>query len=222
MLDGNVFTKSAIVADTSAPGPASNLVLVGGTVGVQAQTEQFEILGVDPNLVQSTVINNGGTGVSRLRLIANGSTVDLEASPFGGATVYAPNQEIWLQNRTSGAAPLVVETDSDVTVNYGFNNLSDAKVKANVRDADLGWLQSVFDRAAPKSYDRLGFLAQDFEGAGVTGKTYREGEELLTLDYSRLTAVLWGVVKRLQARVEDLEEGQRRRPKAKAAPRRER
>ena len=34
-----------------------------------------------------------------------------------------------LPNRTSQSAPLVVETDSDVTVNYGFNNLSDTKVK---------------------------------------------------------------------------------------------
>ena len=29
-----------------------------------------------------------------------------------------------------------METDSDVTVTYGFNNLSDSKVKANIRDAD--------------------------------------------------------------------------------------
>ena len=34
----------------------------------------------------------------------------------------------------------MIKTDSDVTVNYGFNNLSDAKVKKNIRDADLGEL----------------------------------------------------------------------------------
>ena len=38
------------------------------------------------------------------------------------------------------------------------------------------------------------------------------GEELLTLDYGKLTAVLWGVCKRLQARVDALE----KRPRAKA------
>ena len=105
--------------------------------------------------------------------------VRLEAASAGGCTLDAPIQEIWLQNRTSGAAPLVVETDSDVTVNYGFNNLSDTKVKENIRDADLGELLAIFDAATPKRYDRvdvahkdrLDFLAQDFEHAGVTGKT---------------------------------------------------
>ena len=80
----------------------------------------------------------------------------------------------------------MVETDSDVTVNYSFNNLSDEKVKTNIADADLDTLQGIFDGAHPKTYDRtdiehhnrLGFLAQDFLGAGVTGKTYRDGEEL--------------------------------------------
>ena len=51
LLDGNVYTKSAIIADTSAPGPASNLVLVGGTVGVLAQTLRHEVTGADVNLV---------------------------------------------------------------------------------------------------------------------------------------------------------------------------
>ena len=95
-------------------------------------------------------------------------------------------------------------------------------MKANIRDADTEWLQAVFDKAEPKNYDRtdidhkdrLGFLADDFLDAGVTGKTYREGEELMTLDYSRLTAVLWGVVKRLQKRVEKLEK--KPKPKAKS------
>ena len=111
-----------------------------------------------------------------------------------------------------------------MTVNYGFNNLSDAKIKENIREADLAELQTIFDAATPKRYDRvdvahkdrLGFLAQDFELAGVTGKTRRGEQELLTLDYSRLTAVLWGVCKRLQARVEALE-NKGRKAKSRAA-----
>ena len=173
-------------------------------------------------VVGAVLKNTAGTGFARLQLDANGSTglVRLEAASAGGCTLDAPNQEIWLQNRTSGAAPLVVETDSDVTVNYGFNNLSDTKVKENIRDADLGELLAIFDAATPKRYDRvdvahkdrLGFLAQDFEHAGVTGKTRRGEQELLTLDYSRLTAVLWGVCKSLQSRIEALE----KKPKAKS------
>ena len=113
-----------------------------------------------------------------------------------------------------------------MTTAYGQNDLSDAKVKQNVRDADLEELQAIFDRAAPKRYDRadvdqkdrLGFLAQDLQNGGVTGKTMWGGQELLTLDYGKLTAVLWGVCKRLQARVEALEKP---RPKAKAKPRKD-
>ena len=117
----------------------------------------------------------------------------------------------------------MIETDSDVTVNYGFNNLSDAKVKENIRDADLGELLAIFNAATPKRYDRvdvphkdrLGFLAQDFALAGVTGKTRRGEQELLTLDYGRLTAVLWGVCKSLQNRIESLE-AKLAKPKAKS------
>ena len=107
--------------------------------------------------------NTAGTGFARLQLDANSSTglVRLEAASAGGCTLDAPNQEIWLQNRTSGAAPLVVETDSDVTVNYGFNNLSDTKVKENIRDADLGELLAIFDAATPKRYDRVDVAHKD-------------------------------------------------------------
>ena len=51
----------------------------------------------------------------------------------------------------------------------------------------------------------------------MTGTARREDRELMTLDYARLTAVLWGVCKRLQRRVEALEA----RPKAKAKPRKD-
>ena len=94
-----------------------------------------------------------------------------------------------------------------VSPSYGQNDLSD-KIKQNVRNADMEEkLQTIFDRAAPKRYDRtdvdwkvrLGFLAQDLQSGGITGKTMWKGQELLTLDYGKLTAMLWEVCKRLQA-----------------------
>ena len=173
-------------------------------------------------VVGAVLKNTAGTGFARLQLDANNSTglVRLEAASAGGCTLDAPGQEIWLQNRLTGQAPLIVETNGIVTTAYGQNDLSDEKVKRNVRDADLDELQTIFDRATPKRYDRadtdqkdrLGFLAQDLQHGGVTGKTMWGGEELLTLDYGKLTAVLWGVCKRLQARVDALE----KRPRAKA------
>ena len=170
--------------------------------------------------------NTATTGVARLQLDANTAAgfAQLEVAPTGNCTLNAPGQEIWLQNRLTGQAPLIVETNGVVTTAYGQNDLSDEKVKRNVRDADLEELQAIFDRAAPKRYDRadtdqkdrLGFLAQDLQHGGVTGKTMWGGEELLTLDYGKLTAVLWGVCKRLQARVEALEKP--KKAKAKSRP----
>ncbi|CAE7780885.1 unnamed protein product, partial [Symbiodinium necroappetens] len=181
------------------------LTLTGGTAGLRAEGA-LELTGIltgteavfpttvhaRAGVVGAVLKNTAGTGFARLQLDANAALgfAQLEVASTGGCTLNAPGQEIWLQNRVTGQAPLIVETNSD---------------------ADLEALQAIFDRAEPKIYDRSdaemtdrrGFLAQDFQGSGVTGTTKREGQELLTLDYSRLTAVLWGVCKRLQSRVEE-------------------
>ena len=100
--------------------------------------------------------NTATTGTARLQLDANTATgfAQLEVAPTGNCTLNAPGQEIWLQNRLTGQAPLIVETNGIVTTAYGQNDLSDEKVKQNIRDADLDELQAIFDRTAPKRYDR--------------------------------------------------------------------
>ena len=173
--------------------------------------------------------NTATTGTARLQLDANTATgfAQLEVAPTGNCTLNVPGQEIWLQNRLTGQAPLIVETNGIVTTAYGQNDLSDEKVKQNIRHADLDELQAIFDRAAPKRYDRadvdqkdrLGFLAQDLQHGGVTGKTMWGGKELLTLDYGKLTAVLWGVCKKLQARVEALEKPKKPKTRRGESPR---
>ena len=168
------------------------------------------------------VKNTASIGTARVQLDSNNATglAKLEVSSASGCVLEAPGQEIGLQNRVTGQAPLIVEISGVITTAYGQNDLSDAKLKENIRDAEEQEMQSIFDRATPKRYfrkdadleEQLGFLAQDFEGTGITGKTQHAGEELLTLNYGRLTAVLWGVCKQLQARVEALET--KRSPKA--------
>ena len=111
--------------------------------------------------------------MARLQLDAN------TATGFAQLEV-ASTDNCWLQNRLSGAAPLIVETNGVITTTYGQNDLSDVRLKTNIADADLEKLQAIFDAAAPKRHDRvdvgqrgrLGFLAQDFEGTGVTGTTF--------------------------------------------------
>ena len=59
-------------------------------------------------------------------------------------TLNVSDQKIWLQNRLTGQAPLTVETNGIVTTVCGQNDLSDEKVKQNIRDADLVEIQSDF------------------------------------------------------------------------------
>ena len=53
---------------------------------------------------------------------------------------------------------------------------------------------------------RLGFASDDFAGTkwkNLTGTVWwSDGTEMVTLDYSHLTSVLWGVCKGFQARLE--------------------
>ena len=104
-------------------------------------------------VVGAVLKNTAGTGWARLQLDANGATgfAQLEVASTGNCTLNAPGQEIWLQNRVTGQAPLIVETTGVVTTSYGQNDLSDARVKQNV---DLDELQAIFDDVAPKRYDR--------------------------------------------------------------------
>ena len=57
--------------------------------------------------------------------------------------------------------------------------------------------------------DQIGFV-QDVQASRKLGATMRktktlDGRELMALDYQKLSVVLWGVVKKLQKRVEKLE-----------------
>ena len=64
--------------------------------------------------------------------------------------------------------------------------------------------------------NQVGFVAQQVEASGPLGKSLCmlkkfEDRELMTLDYQRMTAVLWQVCKGLQKRVEKLEKKKRER-----------
>ena len=99
---------------------------------------------------------------------------------------------------------------------YGFVNLSDRALKENVRAIPEEELQETFDKVEPQISDRtdggrgqIGFVAQDVQASGKLGatmcKTKEFGrDELMALDYQKLSVVLWGVVKKLQKRVDKL------------------
>jgi len=98
---------------------------------------------------------------------------------------------------------------------------SDESIKENIEPASLDELQSIFDRVEVKQYnrtdipgDRVGFIAQDIKSAisvdsklqNIVKSIYSAEAPLLGLDYARLAStVLWGVCKKQQALIADLD-----------------
>ena len=89
-------------------------------------------------------------------------------------------------------------------------------------------LQAIFDNVEAKTYtrtdiegNRLGFIAQDVQEklppdiGNLVYMNYEQDQPLLALDYSRLVCCLWGVTKRLQQRIDVLEQAQTKKKTTK-------
>ena len=217
------------------------LSLQGGTTGTRVldasnnETLKIEadetqcltsVLSVTNSAAASTtglvIKNTATTGVARLQLDANTATgfAQLEVAPTGNCTLRAGD----LASEPAdgpGAADRGDERHRDhgLRPERPLGREGQAERQGRRSGGAPGHLRPGRAEALADvdQKDRLGFLAQDLQNGGVTGKTMWGGEELLTLDYGKLTAVLWGVCKRLQRRVEALEA----RPKAKAKPRKD-
>ena len=226
---GVLVNDTLLVNGAIAPEPSLDyLFLSGGTVGLEMNTKFAAVTGVgDPGgFCELAVINQAPTGVARLFLSTQnnapaGGRGELVALATGGVQLNALNQFISLNN-TSGIANLAVEPNTggsnngEVIFGYGHLNASDRRLKENIRRVPDQHVQRLFDAVEPQYYDcigggkdQLGFIAQDVQAAGKLGetlcKTMSGPEELLALDYQKLSVVLWGVVKGLQKRVGKLE-----------------
>ena len=221
LVNDTLLVNGAIAPEASLP----YLFLSGGTTGLEMNTKFAAVTGVgDPGgFCELAVINQAPTGVARLFLSTQnnapaGGRGELVALANGGVQLNALNS----LNTTSGIANLAVEpntggsSNGEVIFGYGHLNASDRRLKTNIRRVPEQHVQRLFDEVEPQYYDRiggakdqLGFIAQDVQAAGKLGetlcKTMSGEEELLALDYQKLSVVLWGVVKSLQRRVEKLE-----------------
>ena len=102
---------------------------------------------------------------------------------------------------------VIAGNTGNVVCNTSFTDLSDSRVKTEIAKADVAELLQLFDSVEAKQYKRpdmfgdlrLGFASDDFAGTkwkNLTGTTrWSDGTEMVTLDYSHLTSVLWGVRK---------------------------
>ena len=224
LVNDTLLVNGAIAPEASLP----YLFLSGGTTGLEMNTKFAAVTGLgDPGgFCELAVINQAPTGVARLFLSTQnnapaGGRGELVALANGGVQLNALNQFISL-NTTSGIANLAVEpntggsSNGEVIFGYGHLNASDRRLKTNIRRVPEQHVQRLFEAVEPQYYDRigggkdqLGFIAQDVQAAGKLGeslcKTMSGEEELLALDYQKLSVVLWGVVKSLHKRVEKLE-----------------
>ena len=203
LVDNGLRVNGALAPEASLP----FLTLSGGSGGVQVLSPLLEQIAVGaPG--ETVGIQNG---VAELVVLSGGG---VQINSF---------QQFISFNNTSGLANLAIEpniggsNDGEVIFGYGFVNLSDRALKENVRAIPEEELQETFDAVEPQLFDRIdggkeqiGFVAQDVQASGKLGATMcktksLDGRELMALDYQKLSVVLWGVVKKLQKRVEKLE-----------------
>ena len=231
LVNDTLLVNGAIAPEASLP----YLFLSGGTTGLEMNTKFAAVTGLgDPGgFCELAVINQAPTGAARLFLSTQnnapaGGRGELVALANGGVQLNALNQNIAL-NTTGGAANLVIEpntggaSNGEVICFYGFQNLSDERLKTNVQPLSATEAQELFDGVEARSYDRVdgaaqqtGFVAQEVYKSGPLGKSFCklknfEDRELMTLDYQRMTAVLWQTCKSLQRRIEKLEKKKRGR-----------
>ena len=231
LVNDTLRVNGAIAPEASLP----YLFLSGGTTGLEMNTKFAAVTGLgDPGgFCELAVINQAPTGVARLFLSTQnnapaGGRGELVALANGGVQLNALNQNIAL-NTTGGTANLVIEpntggsSNGEVICFYGFQNLSDERLKTNVQPLSAREAQELFDGVEARSYDRVdgaakqtGFVAQEVYKSGPLGKSFCklktfEDRELMTLDYQRMTAVLWQTCKSLQQRIEKLERKKRGR-----------
>ena len=228
LVDDTLRINGALAPEASLP----FLSLSGGSSGVQVLSPLLEQIAVgQPGGTVGTVIRNAApTGDAKLLLDSNNQAgvAELLVLLGGGAQLNALDQFIAF-NTTSGLANLAIEPNTggsnngELIFGYGFVNLSDRALKENVRAIPEEELQETFDAVEPQIYDRvgggkeqIGFVAQDVQASGKLGATMcktknLDEKELMALDYQKLSVVLWGVVKKLQRRVEALEKKKKRK-----------
>ena len=222
LVDNGLRVNGALAPEASLP----FLTLSGGSSGVQVLSPLLEqiAVGASGETVGMVIRNASPTGAASLLLDSNNQNgvAELVVLSGGGMQINSFQQFISFNN-TSGLANMAIEpniggsNDGEVIFGYGFVNLSDRALKENVRAIPEEELQQTFDAVEPQLFDRIdggkeqiGFVAQDVQASGKLGATMcktksLDGRELMALDYQKLSVVLWGIVKKLQKRVEKLE-----------------
>ena len=175
--------------------------------------------------------NAAPTGDAKLLLDSNNQAgvAELKVLAGGNCELNAQFQFISF-NTTNRLANLAIEpniggsNDGEVIFGYGFVNLSASRTGASRRTSGPSRKRSSSRPSTPWNRSSSTALRAARTKSASSPRTCRpagpwarlcktkslSGKELMCLDYQKLSVVLWGVVKRLQKRVEKLEKHKRR------------
>jgi hypothetical protein len=167
------------------------------------------------------ITTTGGT-ISGVGLTLSG---DITSSVAASGTFNIKTTNTSNINIISGLnTAIAINTSGIVTTIKGWTNTSDNILKDNQEIAQLNELEDILNNVNVKTYTRndkdneyeIGFVAQELEAVltekyqglvkdvnvdvGFGEKTYK------SIDYSRMTCILWGIVKNQQQRIQTLED----------------
>ena len=212
---GGVSTGSVVCGDVTSSGTVSAPQLFASNTLIV--TNELRLLGNQSARV--FLERDGGAHQCELIMINDEALVQTKS---------LSTQLSLTTNQRNPGCLVIAGNTGNVVCNTSFTNLSDSRVKTEMAEADVAELKQLFDSVEAKQYKRpdmnedlrLGFASNDFSGAkwkNLTGTArWSDGTEMITLDYSHLTSVLWGVCKGFQARLDEVEAWQAQRgPKNK-------
>ena len=131
-------------------------------------------------------------------------------------------QKFWGGGNVATQVMEISQYNTNVTApNGSFLSTSDITLKDNVEDIDNNECIRLLETISPKTYTRndlnnekrVGFISNEFDNElnddmkNIIGSLKDdEGKHLTTtLDYARLTTILWGVCQQLNERIKALE-----------------
>ena len=195
-------TSTAITIDSSenvgigTSSPSEKLHIADGTVRISKATSPRLELDCDNASSGSQVVLQEN-GIDRARYEWDGTFLRLGTTGNGGD---------WFIERDGSAVSTVSGS--------GVSNLSDARLKNNIRDADVGLDEilnlsaKLFERNNTPDITELGLIAQDIESAGIPYtiiESGHSGEEIKSVNPMGLIATLVNAVKELKTKNDSLE-----------------
>ncbi len=164
-----------------------------------------------------TFNSTGASSNFHVGVIPTGSSLTQTSGNFHmrNLRIYRTTAASTISEKLVCAENLVCSKSASAT---NFISTSDSSIKENQTDVSTSECMELLRAVIPQTYhrtdigmERLGFIAQHVQNAApanwnLTAMQYNNGQALLGLDYSRLTAVLWQVCRSLEGRIIALED----------------